>query len=143
MFDKLKNFLVGIGFAWKYSDVFRNVITAWSTFPGWNDSELLRLWVRPVLTDATILTALTKTTIDDVIAAAAVRIVDNNTSWAAVFALAQLVRDGFAVDGSLIPQSGGNNISVETIAREACPECPAVGLAALGILLYLLQQRKV
>ncbi|GHT31631.1 hypothetical protein FACS1894214_3110 [Planctomycetales bacterium] len=43
MFDKLKNFLVGIGFAWKYSDVLRNVITAWSKFPGWNDSELLRL----------------------------------------------------------------------------------------------------
>jgi hypothetical protein len=32
MFDKLKNFLAGIGFAWKYSDVFRNVITAWSKF---------------------------------------------------------------------------------------------------------------
>jgi hypothetical protein len=57
--------------------------------------------------------------------------------------LAQLVRDGFGIEGSLIPQSAGNNLSVESIAREACPECPAVGLAALGILLYLLQQRKV
>jgi hypothetical protein len=98
-----------------------------------------------MLTDATILTAITKTPIDDVIAAAAIRIVDNNTSWAAVFALAQLVRDGLGYENTLIPQGistpRNNRISIETIVREACPECPAAGLAALGILLYLLQQR--
>jgi hypothetical protein len=156
------------------------VTSVWSKFPGWSDSELLRLWVRPLLTDVSVLTTLTKTPIDDVIAAAAIRIIDNNTSWTAVYALAQLVRDGQrAVASQLVlphrchnplplvaginersnaeriiereanrdetarfPQSAGQDISVEKIAREACPECPAVGLTALGILLYLLQQRK-
>ena len=142
MFEKIKDFFVTVSLTWKYSSTIRSVLQAWSKFPGWHDSELLRLWIRHVLTDAVVLTALTKTPIDDVIAVAAIRIVDNNTSWAAAFALAQLVRDGFGMENSLIPQSVGD-VSVEGIAREACPECPAVGLAALGVLLYLLQQRRV
>lgn len=141
MFAKLKTFFSGLSYAWKYSDVIRNVTTAWSQFPGWNDSELLRLWIRPLVQNASLLTALTTTPIDDVIAAAAIRIIDNNKSWTAVYALAQLVRDGFGYEGTLIPQSIGNGLSVEQIASEACPECPAVGLTALGIILYLLQQR--
>ena len=142
MFEKIKDFFTTISLTWKYSSTISSVLKAWSQFPGWNDSELLRLWIRPVLTDVTVLTLLTKTPIDDVIAAAAIRIVDNNTAWAAAFALAQLVRDGFRIENSLIPQSVGD-VSVESIAREACPECPAVGLTALGLLIYLLQQRKV
>jgi hypothetical protein len=143
MFDKLKNIFINLGYAWKYGDIIRNVTVTCGKFPGWNDSELLRIWIRPLIQDASVLTTLTKTPIDDIIAAAAIRIVDHNSSWTAVYALAQLVRDGFAIEGSLIPQSAGNNISIESIATEACPECPAVGLTALGILLYLLQQRKV
>jgi hypothetical protein len=142
MFEKLKTFFSGLSYAWKYGDVLRDVAVAWSQFPGWDDSELLRLWIRPLVQNASVLTALTKTPIDDVIAAAAIRIIDSNTSWTAVYALAQLVRDGFGYEGALIPQSIGNDISVESIARDACPECPAVGLTALGIILYLLQQRK-
>ena len=61
MFAKLKTFFSGLSYAWKYRDVIRNVTTAWSQFPGWNDSELLRLWIRPLVQNATILTALTKT----------------------------------------------------------------------------------
>jgi hypothetical protein len=179
MFEKLKTFFSGLSYAWKYGDVLRNVTTAWSQFPGWEDSELLRLWIRPLVQNASMLTALTKTPIDDVIAAAAIRIIDSNTSWAAVYALAQLVRDGqravasqlvlpYCCNNSLplvanvdkptngrrfiegeadcgeaarFPQSIGNDISVESIACDACPECPAVGLTALGIILYLLQQR--
>jgi hypothetical protein len=169
MFAKLKTFFSGLSYAWKYRDVIRNVTTAWSQFPGWNDSELLRLWIRPLVQNATILTALTKTPIDDVIAAAAIRIIDNNTSWNAVYALAQLVRDGQRAvasqwvlphrynntlplvasvieptngrrfiagevncgEAARFPQSIGNDISVERIACDACPECPVVGLTAL------------
>jgi hypothetical protein len=141
MFEKLKTFFSGLSYAWKYGDVFRNVTISWSKFPGWDDSELLRLWIRPLVQNASVLTTLTKTPIDDVIAAAAIRLIDNNKSWTAVYALAQLVRDGFGYEGTLIPQNIGNDISIESIASEACPECPAVGLTALGIILYLLQQR--
>jgi hypothetical protein len=123
--------------------VIRNVSLAWSKFPGWDDSELLRLWIRPLVQDAAVLTTLTKTPIDDIIVAAAIRVIDHNSSWSAIYALAQLVRDGLGYEGSLIPQSNGNTISVEQIARDACPECPAVGLTAIGLLLFLLQQRRV
>jgi hypothetical protein len=142
MFTKLKTFFAGLSYAWKYGDIIRNTTIAWSKFPGWNDSELLRIWVRPLMQDISILTTLTKTPIDDIIATAAIRIIDNNTSWAAVYALAQLVRDGFAIEGTLIPNDGKNKITVEQIVNDACPECPAVGLTALGILLFLLQHRK-
>ncbi|MDR2114798.1 MAG: hypothetical protein LBP87_00295 [Planctomycetaceae bacterium] len=141
MFDKLKTFFSGLSYAWKYGDVLRNVTVTFRQFPGWDDSELLRLWIRPLLQNVSVLTVLTKTPIDDVIAAAAIHIIDNNNSWAAVYALAQLVRDGFGYEGALIPQCIGNDISVESIARDACPECPAVGLTALGIILYLLQRK--
>jgi hypothetical protein len=113
--------------------------------------------------------------------AAAIRIIDNNTAWNAVYALAQLVRDGQRAvasqwvlphryknplplvasnnnhtngrriiegeadcgEAARFPQSVGQDVSIESIAREACPECPAVGIAAIGLLLYILQQRNV
>jgi hypothetical protein len=143
MFEKLKKLFASLSYAWQYGYVLHNVTTAWSRFPGWDDSELLRLWVRPLVQDASVLTTLTKTPIDDIIVAAAIRIIDNNTAWNAVYALAQLVRDGFSYEGALIPQSVGQDVSIESIAREACPECPAVGIAAIGLLLYILQQRNV
>jgi hypothetical protein len=51
MFEKLKTFFSGLSYAWKYGDVFRSVTLAWSQFPGWEDSELLRLWIRPLVID--------------------------------------------------------------------------------------------
>ncbi|HBT77643.1 MAG TPA: hypothetical protein DEB39_12140 [Planctomycetaceae bacterium] len=141
MFERLKNAISTLSFAWKYGDLVRSVLTAWSSFPGW-DSELLRVWIRPLLLDVSVLTTLTKTKIDDMIVLAAVRIVDNNRAWDAMFALAMLVRDGVGLEGNLIPQdSADSNLSVDAIAREACPDCPATGLAAIGLILYLLQNR--
>jgi hypothetical protein len=142
MFDKLKKIISTLGYAWQYGDIIRNAATAWSKFPGWDDPELLRIWIRPLIQDVAVLTTLTKTPIDDIITTAAIKIVDHNASWSAVYALSQLVRDGFAIEGTLIPNDGKNKISVEQIATAACPECPAVGLTALGILLFLLQHRK-
>lgn len=141
MFERLKNAISTVSFAWKYGDIVRSVLTAWSTFPGW-DSDLLRVWIRPLLLDVSVLTTLTKTKIDDMIVLAAVRIVDNNRAWDAMFALAMLIRDGVGLEGNLIPQdSAGSNLSVDSIAREACPDCPATGLAAIGLILYLLQNK--
>ena len=142
MFEKLKNMFAGLSFVWKYGDLIRRVTIAWSSFPGW-ESDLLRNWIRPLLLDVSVLTTLTKTPIDDAIALAAVRIIDNNHAWQAIYSLALLIRDGIGFEGTLIPQDvSGNAVSVESIAREACPECPATGLAAIGLLLYLLQHNK-
>jgi hypothetical protein len=141
MFEKFKTFISGIGYIWKYGDIIRNFSIAWTRFPGWDDSELLRIWVRPLIQDVSILTTLTKTPIDDIIATAAVRIVDNNSSWVAVYALSQLVRDGLSLEGTLIPSNASHKTTVDEIVHKACPECPAAGLAALGMLLYLLQKR--
>jgi hypothetical protein len=145
MFDKLKKLFVGLNYAWQYSDIIARFTTWWSRYPGWDDSELLRIWIRPMLQDASVLTTLTKTPIDDIITVAAIRIVDSNTSWTAVYSLARLVHDGFGFDGTLIPQSlsQNQNVTIESIAKNACPDCPAVGLAALGLLMYLLQQRRI
>ena len=52
MFDRIKNIFSGLGYALKYGDVIRSVTTAWSRFPGLDDSEALRIWLRPLLTDA-------------------------------------------------------------------------------------------
>ena len=143
MFDRLKNMFKTAGWVWKYGDLIRSVTTAWSSFPGW-DSELLRNWIRPLLLDVSVLTTLTKTPIDNMIAHAAIKIVDSNRAWDAVYALALLVRDGIGFEGTLIPQdfSNGNVLTVDVIAREAAPECPVTGLAAIGLLLYLLQNRQ-
>ena len=52
MFERIKNIISGIGYAIKYSDVIRNVTTVWARYPGVEDSQALRLWLRPLLTDA-------------------------------------------------------------------------------------------
>jgi hypothetical protein len=52
MFTKLKTFFAGLSYAWKYGDIIRNTTIALSNFPGWDDSELLRIWVRPLMQPA-------------------------------------------------------------------------------------------
>ncbi len=95
MFDKIKKFFSGIGLALKYGDVLRSVTTAWANFPGLNeDSEALRLWLRPLLTDAGSLALLTQTTIDDIVVQAAVKVVDSNNAWRVVHGMALLIQDG-------------------------------------------------
>jgi len=141
MFEKLKNLFNGFAFVWKYSDVIRSVTTAWSTYPGMDDPELLRLWVRPLLSDAATLTALTPTPIDDMIAHVAVCLVDNNHTWTAIHSLALLGRDGGFIKGVLVPQDqqvATAGVLFETVASER-PENPAIILAAIGLILNLIQ----
>ena len=144
MFERLKNMINGINLAWKYGDILRSFTTAWSRYPGLDDSEMLRLWVRPLLLDVASLTALTPTPIDDYIAFTAIRLVDNNHTWTAVHSLAMLARDGGFTDGVLIPH--GQQVATTgelfaTISSEM-PENPTIILSAIGLLLYLLRQRR-
>jgi hypothetical protein len=144
MFDRLKNVLNTFSLAWKYGDILRSFTTAWSRYPGFDDSEDLRLWVRPLLLDVTTLTALTPTIVDDMIAFTAIRLVDNNRTWTAIHSLALLAQEGGFTDGVLIPQDQQIATTSElftTISSEM-PENPTVILSAIGLLLYLIRQRR-
>jgi hypothetical protein len=141
MFERLKTFYNGVTFVWKYGGIIRSVTTAWSTYPGLEDSELLRLWVRPLLCDVATLTSLTPTPIDDVIALVAMRLVDNAHTWSAIHSLALLGRDSGLINGVRIPQDqqvASTNELLETITS-ATPENPAIILAAIGLILNLIQ----
>lgn len=102
MFERIKNFFSGIGLAVKYGDTIRNITTIWNRFPGLADSETLRLWIRPLLTDAASLALLTKTTIDDIVIQAAVKVIDNNNAWNLVYSLILLIHNGVGFDVHLI-----------------------------------------
>ena len=142
MFERLKTWYNGLTFVWKYGGVIRSVTTAWSTYPGVSDSELLRLWVRPLLSDVATLTSLTPTPIDDVIAHVAIRLVDNNHTWSAIHSLALLGRDSGFINGVRVPQEqrvATTNELLTAITSET-PENPTVILSAIGLILYLIQQ---
>ena len=141
MFEKLKNLYNGLTFLWKYGGVIRSVTNAWSTYPGLDDADLLRLWVRPLLSDVATLTALTPTPIDDVIAHAAIRLVDNNHTWSAIHSLALLGRDSGLINGVRVPQDQqvASAKGVLDIAASETPENPALILAAIGLILNLIQ----
>ncbi len=143
MFNRIKNVISGIGYAFKYGDVIRSVTTAWADFPGLSDSEMLRQWLRPLLTDAGSLALLTQTTVDDIVVQAAMRILDNNNAWCVVHGMALLVRDGLNLDTSLVPGEGGDVFEMSRrVAGETMPECPAAVISAIGMILFLLQNRQ-
>jgi hypothetical protein len=142
MFERLKNLYNGLTFVWKHGGIIRSVTTAWSSYPGLNDPDLLRLWVRPLLLDVATLTSLTPTTIDDMIAHAAIRLVDNNHTWTAIHSLALLGRDSGYINGVRVPQNervASASELFEAITTET-PENPALVLSAIGLILYLIQQ---
>ena len=142
MLQRLKNLLNRLSLAWKYGDILRSFTTAWSRWPGLDNPDELRIWIRPLLLDVATLTALTPTPIDDMIAFTAIRLVDNNNTWTAIHALALLTRDGGFTDGVLIPrdqQIATTGELFETITSEM-PENPTILLSAIGLLLYLLRQ---
>ena len=141
MFNRIKNIFSGIGYAIEYGGTIRNVSFAWANFPGLSDSEMIRQWLRPLLTDAATLALLTKTTIDDIVVQAAMRILDNNNSWAVVHGMALLIRDGFQGSGTLVPENGDRDVfeMSRRIASETMPENPGAVLSAIGLILFLLQ----
>ncbi len=143
MFNRIKNIFSGIGYAIEYGGTIRNVSFAWANFPGLSDSEMIRQWLRPLLTDAATLALLTKTTIDDIVVQAAMRILDNNNAWTVVHGMAILVQEGFHFDGSLVPGKSGDVFEMSRrVASDTMPECPAVVISAIGVILFLLQNRQ-
>ena len=146
MFSKLKTFVSGVGLVFKYGDLASGIIKAWNSFPGLDaDGATLRRWLKSLLLDASVLALLTKTEFDDNIVIGALRLVDDDRAWAIIHSLALLARDGgIDKDGTLIPESEEYpNLIAELNAasQEALPDCPALIHAAVGLLLFLLQQR--
>ncbi|MCL2624288.1 MAG: hypothetical protein FWD31_11550 [Planctomycetaceae bacterium] len=141
MFDKLKFFMSAFGWFWQYRDTIRTITNAWTSYPGLDDEAALRAWVRPILSEMAVLATLTPTPVDNMVANVAIKLVDNNHTFAMIHALALLGRDTGWINGDRIPQAGLPRAAVDTILTEM-PENPALILTALGILLSLLQFRK-
>jgi hypothetical protein len=145
MFQRIKTFFSGVGIVFKYGDIIGGVVSAWNSYPGLDDSEKIRRWIKPLLLDASTLALLTKTPIDDTIVIGAVRIVDHDRAWAAVHSLALLARDGgLFKDGILVPESAAYQSQLDEInaaSKEIAPGCPILIHAAVGLILFLLQQR--
>ena len=142
MFDRIKNFFSGISLTLKYGDTLRRITTAWANFPGIDeDDETLRLWLRPLLTDAGALALLTQTTIDDLVVQAAVKILDNNNAWRVVHSMALLIQDGIDFDFAFVPGEGDVFEMSRRVAKETMPECPAAVISAIGVILFVLQNR--
>ena len=145
MLDRMKLIFRGAGLALKHGALIGNVLSAWNQYPGVEDSEALRLWLRPVLQDAWSLALLTKTPIDDAIVFAALRIVDHDRAWAVVHSMVLLGKDGYTFqDGVLIPESTAYQTQLAELndaAQEALPGCPVLVHAAIGLLLLLLKRR--
>ena len=143
MFEKIKSIFSGIGYAIKYSDVIRRGTALWANYPGIEDGSALRIWLRPLLTDAASLALLTKTSVDDLVVRAAVKIVDNNHAWAVVHGMALLIRDGIGFNASLVPGESEDVFEMSRrVAKETMPECPAAVISAIGVILFLLQSRQ-
>jgi hypothetical protein len=144
MFARMKVLLSAFGLFWRYKDTIQTITNAWSSFPGADDSQALRAWVRPLLVEASVLAAMTPTPIDDLIAHAAVKLVDNNNPWTAIHALVLFGRDSGWVIGVRIPQAEQEDMTRDAFntVLDEIPESPSIILAALGVLLYILQQRR-
>jgi len=142
MLEKLKTFYTSFKYVWKYSETLTSVLKYITTFPGVEDSNLLRAWLRPVVLDISTLTSLTKNTIDDAIARTAVHIIDSDRSWDAVYSLLMLAHDNTSIDGVKIPMEEMQSNAVEVFheVADAMPvENPAVIIAAIGLIIQLIQ----
>ncbi len=141
MLEKIKGFISGIGYVFRYGGTIRNVTTAWSNYPGLDDSESLRHWLRPLLVDVASLTLLTKTTIDDVTVQAAIKILDSNSAWNVVYSLILAAQEGIGFS-PLIPEGTDVFEQSRSVAQETMPSCPTAVISAIGLILFLLRKKK-
>ena len=142
MFERIKTIFTTLKYTWKYSDTIASVLGHITRFPGVDNSEKLRTWLRPVMLDLSDLTSLTKNTIDDAVTRAAIRIIDSNKSWDAVYALLMLTQDNMsngAVKILTAELQGNTFASVHAIAEDVSTENPAVIIAAIGLIIQLIQ----
>jgi len=142
MFENLKTFFTGVQYVWKYSATLTSILKYVSTYPGVGDSDLLREWVRPVILDLSVLTSMTKNTIDDVVSRTAVHIIDNDKAWNAVYSLLLLTNDNNSDGAVKILMGEQRNKVAEAyydVTDSVQVENPAVIIAAIGLIIQLIQ----
>ena len=142
MLEKLKTFFTGVQYVWKYSSTLTSILKYVSTYPGIDDGDSLRAWLRPVILDLSVLTSMTKNTIDDVVSRTAVHIIDNDKSWNAVYSLLQLTNDNTSNGAVKIPMGEQRNKVAEAyydVTDAVQVENPAVIIAAIGLIIQLIQ----
>jgi thioredoxin-like negative regulator of GroEL len=145
MFERIKTIFTTLKYAWKYSDVMTSALKCITTFPGVDESEKLRSWLRPVILDLSVLTSLTRNTIDDAVARSAIRIIDSDRSWDAVYALLMLTQENTSHGAVKIPMAEMRSDtfdSLHDIVDDVPVENPAVIIAAIGLIIQLIQLLK-
>ena len=143
MFERIKTFFTGVTYVWKYGPILTSVMQYISTYSGYADSDKLRNWLRPVILDLSMLTSLTRNTIDDKVSLVAIRIIDSDYAWSAVHSLILLANDQYKKDGAIKVENyelrDNANETYLDIANEIQAENPAIIIAAIGLIIQLIQ----
>ena len=142
MFERIKTIFTTLKYAWRFSDTIASFLRHITGYPGMDDSARLRIWLRPVIIDLSMLTTLTQNTIDDAVARTAIRIIDSDRSWDAVYSLLMLAYDNTGIGGVKIPMAEMQSNAVATfynVAEDMPVENPAVIIAAIGLIIQLIQ----
>jgi lipoate synthase len=152
MFERLKTIVTGVKYVWQYAPTLTSMLRRLAEYPGLDDSEKLRLWLRPLVLDFSVLTSLTKNTIDDVISRTAIQIIDNAKAWTAVYSLAMLVNDN-QNEGTVkvLPVENNEKISdvddlrnkvaeaYYNVTDEIRVENPTIIISAIGLIIQLIR----
>jgi hypothetical protein len=142
MFERIKTIFTTLKYAWTYSDTIASLLRHITGYPGVDDQIRLRTWLRPVIIDLSKFTSMTQNTIDDAIARTAIRIIDSDRSWDAVYSLLMLTYDNTGIGGVKIPMEEMQTNAVKTfreVADVMPVENPAVIIAAIGLIIQLIQ----
>ncbi|MCL2120277.1 MAG: hypothetical protein FWH27_17815 [Planctomycetaceae bacterium] len=142
MLEKIKTIFTTLKYAWNYSGTIASMLRHISAYPGVDDSVTLRTWLRPVIIDLSTLTSMTQNVIDDAVSRAAIRIIDSDRSWDAVYSLLMLAHDNTGIGGVKIPMDEMQTNAVKTfheVADVMPVENPAVIIAAIGLIIQLIQ----
>jgi len=142
MFEKIKTIFTTLKYAWNYSGTIASMLRHISAYPGVDDSITLRTWLRPVIIDLSTLTSMTQNVIDDAVSRTAIRIIDSDRSWDAVYSLLMLAHDNTDIGGVKIPMDEMQANAVKTfheVADVMPVENPAVIIAAIGLIIQLIQ----
>ncbi len=140
MFDRIKAFASRCSFLWNYSGTAISVARYVSTYPGCDNETELRLWLRPMLLDCSVLASITQTPLDDAAVLTALKIVDNDKAWTACFALVTLAFE-MQNESVKIPGDEAVNLSLESCCRvfsEIETENPVLVISAIGLLIQVL-----
>lgn len=143
---RLSDFFARLRSLWQFSGTIAKIGEYAATYPGLADPAKLRAWLRPAILDCAVFATVTETTIDDQLCLVALKIVDSDIAWMAVYTL--IVVSGESrrdlVPGSTAMQMATFDVGHTTaqILGDIKTENPALVIAAIGLLIQILLLRK-